>query len=85
MECNEDGDVILTYARSYVVEKSLIGAYHEGKKFKVIVVDARPHNEGKVLLNELAKCCPDLDISYTLINSARYYLHFTLSFLCDMR
>ena len=73
--------MVLTYARSYVVEKSLIGAYNEGKKFKVIVVDARPHNEGKILLNALSSNCPELDLSYTLINSARYRIIFVFVFV----
>ena len=75
--------MILTYARSYVVEKGLIRAYNEGKKFKVVIVDARPHNEGKVLLNALSSNCPELDLSYTLINSARYiFIVICILFIC---
>ena len=68
----KDGDVLLTFARSYVVEKSLIRAFNEGKQFKVVIVDARPHHEGKLLLHALSTNCPAMNISYTLINSARY-------------
>merc|ERR1719295_130195 len=70
----KDGDVLLTFARSYVVEKSLIRAFNEGKRFKVVIVDARPHHEGKLLLHALSTNCPAMDISYTLINSASYVM-----------
>ncbi|KAH7931285.1 IF-2B-domain-containing protein [Leucogyrophana mollusca] len=49
----KDGDVILTYARSSVVEKVLLRAHAEGKQFSVIVVDSRPMLEGKKLLSVL--------------------------------
>ncbi|KAF8607644.1 eukaryotic translation initiation factor 2B delta subunit [Ceratobasidium sp. AG-I] len=48
-----DGDVVLTYARSSVVEKLLISAHRAGKRFEVIVVDSRPMLEGKNLLRTL--------------------------------
>ncbi|EJD54081.1 IF-2B-domain-containing protein [Auricularia subglabra TFB-10046 SS5] len=50
----QDGDVILTYARSSVVEKMLLEAYDLGRVFSVIVVDSRPMLEGKKLLSVLA-------------------------------
>lgn len=43
----QDGDVILTYARSSVVQGLLLAAHAKGIKFKVIVVDSRPRFEGK--------------------------------------
>ncbi|CAE6409331.1 unnamed protein product [Rhizoctonia solani] len=49
-----DGDVVLTYARSSVVEKLLISAHRAGKRFEVIVVDSRPMLEGRNLLRTLA-------------------------------
>lgn len=42
----QDGDVILTYARSSVVQGLLLAAHAKGIKFKVIVVDSRPRFEG---------------------------------------
>ena len=42
----KNGDVILTYARSSVVEKVLLHAWKEGKRFSVVVVDSRPMLEG---------------------------------------
>lgn len=41
-----DGDVILTYAKSSVVEKVLRHAWEQGKRFSVVVVDSRPMLEG---------------------------------------
>lgn len=41
-----DGDVILTYARSSVVEGVLLEAKRQGKEFSVVVVDSRPLYEG---------------------------------------
>ncbi|KAI6004039.1 eukaryotic translation initiation factor 2B delta subunit [Pisolithus albus] len=48
-----DGDVILTYARSSVVQKVLLRAWEDGKRFSAIVVDSRPMLEGKALLKAL--------------------------------
>ncbi|TCD71367.1 hypothetical protein EIP91_011138 [Steccherinum ochraceum] len=50
----KDGDVILTFARSSVVQKVLLGAMEEGRQFSVIVVDSRPMLEGKRLLSVLS-------------------------------
>lgn len=41
-----DGDVIMTYGRSHVVEKILKKAQDDGKRFRVVVVDSRPKLEG---------------------------------------
>ncbi|KAG8687751.1 hypothetical protein FRC09_013309 [Ceratobasidium sp. 395] len=49
-----DGDVVMTYARSSVVEKLLVSAHRAGKRFEVIVVDSRPMLEGRNLLATLA-------------------------------
>lgn len=49
----KDGDVILTYARSSVVEKVLLRAWEDDKRFSVIIVDSRPMLEGKALLKAL--------------------------------
>ena len=41
-----DGDVILTYSHSKLVEKVLLDAAAEGKKIQVIVADGRVQNLG---------------------------------------
>ncbi|KAF8335020.1 uncharacterized protein EI90DRAFT_2914004 [Cantharellus anzutake] len=51
----KDGDVVLTFARSSVVEGVLLKAHELGKRFTVIVVDSGPLFEGgKQLLSSLA-------------------------------
>ena len=61
-----DGDVILTYAKSSIVQKALVRAYEEGKKFRVIIVDSRPLHEGKHLAAALIGI--GMDVKYCLIN-----------------
>lgn len=61
-----NGDVILTYAKSSVVEKTLRKAHGQGKKFKVIVVDSRPLFEGKNLTRSLAQA--RVEVQYCLIS-----------------
>ncbi|OIT35364.1 PREDICTED: translation initiation factor eIF-2B subunit delta-like isoform X2 [Nicotiana attenuata] len=68
-----DGDVLLTFGSSSVVEMILLHAYELGKRFRVIVVDSRPRLEGKALLRRLVKkglCC-----TYTHINAVSYIMH----------
>ena len=51
----EDGDVILTYGKSSVVQKTLVEAKRAGRRFSVVVVDARPLFEGKNLVGMLVR------------------------------
>lgn len=65
-----DGDILLTYGSSSVVEMILLHAYELGRQFRVIVVDSRPKFEGRALLRRLVKkglCC-----TYTHINAVSY-------------
>lgn len=48
-----DGDVVLTFARSSVVEQVLLYAHEKGKNFEVVVIGARPHHEAVQLLKRL--------------------------------
>lgn len=59
-----DGDTILTYAKSSIVQQILAEAFRQGKKFKVIVVDSRPLFEGKNLARALADL--GLEVQYSL-------------------
>ena len=61
-----NGDVILTYAKSSVVEKTLLKAHGQGKRFKVIVVDSRPLFEGKNLARSLSQA--GLEVQYCFIS-----------------
>jgi translation initiation factor eIF-2B subunit delta len=65
----KDGDVILTYAKSSVVEKVLLNAHVEGKRFSVIVVDSQPLLEGKGLLTTLTSTNPPIPCTYTLLSA----------------
>jgi len=67
-----DGDVVLTYAKSHVVEMIIKKAFDDGKQFKVIIVDARPHLEGKELMRKLT--AHGLKCSYILINGLSYVM-----------
>ncbi|KAK4515357.1 uncharacterized protein ATC70_010302 [Mucor velutinosus] len=51
----EDGDVILTFAKSSVVERIFLEAKKVGRDFQVIVIDSRPLLEGKNLCVKLVK------------------------------
>lgn len=46
-------DVIVTFAKSHIVESILLAAKTANKNFRVIVVDSRPHLEGRALLESL--------------------------------
>ncbi|QSZ37273.1 hypothetical protein DSL72_009367 [Monilinia vaccinii-corymbosi] len=61
-----DGDVILTYAKSSLVQRALARAHEMGKKFRVIVVDSRPLHEGKHLASALVSL--GIEVKYCLIN-----------------
>ncbi|CAK3858941.1 translation initiation factor eif-2b delta subunit like [Lecanosticta acicola] len=49
----KDGSVVLTYAKSSLVEKTILQAHAQGIQFRVIVVDSRPLFEGKRLAASL--------------------------------
>ncbi|KAH7102945.1 IF-2B-domain-containing protein [Auriculariales sp. MPI-PUGE-AT-0066] len=63
----QDGDVILTYARSSVVEKMLLQAHAERRVFSVIIVDSRPMLEGKKLLKVLSSA--GISCTYCLLSA----------------
>ncbi|KAH9617312.1 hypothetical protein KSS87_016186 [Heliosperma pusillum] len=68
-----DGDVILTYSCSSVVEMVLVYAHELGKKFRVIIIDSRPKLEGQGLLRRLVT--KGLRCTYTHINGVSYIMH----------
>ncbi|KAI4599821.1 hypothetical protein KJ359_001557 [Pestalotiopsis sp. 9143b] len=59
----QDGDVILTYARSTVVERSLLLAKACGTKFSVFIIDDPYEKPGQVMARTLAAA--DIDVSYS--------------------
>lgn len=65
-QCIKDGDVILTYAKSSIVLKTILLAHEIGRKFRVIVVDSRPLFEGKALARDLVQA--GIEVKYCLMN-----------------
>ncbi|KAJ4839517.1 hypothetical protein Tsubulata_047359 [Turnera subulata] len=68
-----DGDVLLTYGSSCVVEMILLYAHELGHQFRVVIVDSRPKLEGQALLRRLV--AKGLNCTYTHINALSYVMH----------
>nr|KYP55837.1 Translation initiation factor eIF-2B subunit delta [Cajanus cajan] len=68
-----DGDVLLTYGSSCVVEMILLHAHEIGKQFRVVVVDLRPKFESQALLRRLV--AKGLSCTYTHVNAVSYVMH----------
>ncbi len=64
--CINNGDVILTYAKSNSVQLALAKAKADGKKFSVVVVDSRPLFEGKAMAKSLINL--GIDVKYCYMN-----------------
>ena len=58
----KNGSVVLTYAKSSIVEKTILQAHGNGTRFRVIVVDSRPLFEGKQLASSLMNA--GLEVEY---------------------
>ncbi|KAG8980252.1 hypothetical protein FRB94_010226 [Tulasnella sp. JGI-2019a] len=67
MEKIYDGDTVLVYARSSVVEKALLAAKAAGRNFNVVAIDSRPLSEGKRLLASLTSA--SIPTTYALLPS----------------
>lgn len=68
-----DGDVLLAYGSSTVVEMILLTAHELGKHFRVVIVDSRPKLEAQALLRRLL--AKGLSCTYTHINALSYIMH----------
>lgn len=66
-----DGDVILTFGCSSVIQNILNEAKSSKRDFRVIVVDARPYHEGQEMLRRLAK---DIKCTCVLINAVGFIM-----------
>ena len=75
----KDGDVILTYAKSNIVQQTLVEAHRQGKKFSVIVVDSRPLFEGKNLASALSKF--GIQVQYSLTHGLSHVIKSTTKVL----
>ncbi|KAM4521638.1 translation initiation factor eIF2B subunit delta isoform 2-T2 [Odontesthes bonariensis] len=67
-----DGDVILVYGCSSLVNHILCEAFDKGRKFRVIVVDSRPRLEGREALRRLVQ--RGISCTYVLISAVSYIL-----------
>ncbi|RZS04920.1 hypothetical protein BHM03_00035363 [Ensete ventricosum] len=67
-----DGDVLLTYGLSCVVEMLLVYAHEVGKQFRVVIVDSRPNLDGQVLLHRLV--AKGINCTYTHLNAISYIM-----------
>ncbi|KAJ3607250.1 hypothetical protein NHX12_026762 [Muraenolepis orangiensis] len=67
-----NGDVILVYGCSSLVNHILCEAYDKCRKFRVIVVDSRPRLEGREALRRLVK--RGISCTYVLISALSYVL-----------
>ncbi|KAM0749038.1 nagb/rpia/CoA transferase-like protein [Meredithblackwellia eburnea MCA 4105] len=76
----DQGDVILTYGKSSLVELALVEAWKAGKRFSVVVVDAGPLFEGRNLLPSLQSL--SIPTTYILLSALATVLpRITLSLL----
>ncbi|CAO1303381.1 unnamed protein product [Diamesa hyperborea] len=68
-----NGDVILTYGCSSLIKRTLVEAWNGSEnKFRVIVVDSGPDNEGQEMLQSLAM--QGINCTYVLINSLSFVM-----------
>lgn len=67
-----NGDVILTYGCSSLIKRTLIEAFNDSLKFRVIVVDSRPDHEGQEMLKSLAML--GINCTYVMINAISFIM-----------
>ncbi|XP_056283406.1 translation initiation factor eIF-2B subunit delta isoform X2 [Pseudoliparis swirei] len=67
-----NGDVILVYGCSSLVNHVLCEAFEKNRKFRVIVVDSRPRLEGREALRRLVQ--RGISCTYVLISAVSYML-----------
>ncbi|KAK9765682.1 hypothetical protein K7432_005777 [Basidiobolus ranarum] len=68
----QNGDVILTYACSSIIQSLLLEAHAKGIDFRVIVVDSRPKFEGITLMKRLVHA--GIKCTYVLINAIGFVI-----------
>ncbi|KAL9079607.1 MAG: hypothetical protein Q9157_001544 [Trypethelium eluteriae] len=68
----QNGDVIVTYAKSSIVQKTLLQAHTQGKRFRVVVVDSKPLFEGRNLARALSNA--GITVQYALVTATSHAL-----------
>ena len=67
------GDVIATYAKSSIVQKTLLHAHtSQGKRFRVVVIDSKPLFEGRNLARALSAA--GIAVQYGFVTAASHAL-----------
>lgn len=74
-------DVILVFTDASVVVATMERAYHDGKRFRVVVLDSRPLYDGRSLLKRLSKI--GISCTYALISSLGYVMRDVTKVLLD--
>lgn len=64
----EDGDVVMTYLYNSTVEQIVRRAIKDGRTFRVVVVDARPHASSAVRGKRLLQALTKLGVNCTYIH-----------------
>lgn len=67
-----DGDVLLTYGCSSLIQRILEEAHRRSKRFRVVIVDARPRNREHDMLHQLV--AQGVDCTVVLINAISYVI-----------
>ncbi|XP_063224023.1 translation initiation factor eIF2B subunit delta [Bacillus rossius redtenbacheri] len=65
-----DGDVVVVYGCSSIVQRIIEDAHRGGADFRVVVVDGRPWTEGKELLRRIVAA--GVKCSYVLVTAASF-------------
>lgn len=68
-----DGDVVLTFGYSAVVDAVLEEAFSQGRHFRVIIIDCRPLHEGRKALQRFMKM--GITCTYALLGGASHAMH----------
>jgi translation initiation factor eIF-2B subunit delta len=67
----QNDDVILTAHKSYIVQETLLYAKkHQGKNFRVYIIDSRPLNEGRALADALKAA--DIEVTYSYFHAVAH-------------
>eukprot|EP00300_Choanocystis_sp_HF-7_P016822 c19542_g1_i2.p1 GENE.c19542_g1_i2~~c19542_g1_i2.p1 ORF type:complete len:356 (-),score=77.16 c19542_g1_i2:148-1215(-) len=70
--CVKPGDVILVYDSSHVIEAILTRSHNQNISFRTIVVDSRPHHQGKELAERLVRA--GLQVSLVPLHGVNYVI-----------
>lgn len=75
-----DGDVVMTFAHSSIVEGTLLAARAQGRRFEAVVIDSRPLYEGRALAERLLAA--GIPTTYALLSALSTVIpHVSLTLL----